>query len=259
MATLPTNRTSANTVAEHVSDHNTIHGLWNTLTTKGDVLGASAAQTYGRLAIGTDGQVLTADAASTLGFKWAAQSGTTGLPKVIAEQTLGSAAANIEFSAIPATYKHLRIEGRLRSTEASVSQGYVSVRVGHGSIDTGATNYRAVALVTGGAVGAVASNIDYQSSGRAEFIPGKCLAATADADAWGYISLDIEDYLTTTYWRVMRADMYAHAVTAISEFWKGQGAWKNKADTIDVVRLFPTGGSNFITGSQLRLIGIPAP
>lgn len=30
MATLPTNRTAANTVAEHLSDHNTLHGFFNT-------------------------------------------------------------------------------------------------------------------------------------------------------------------------------------------------------------------------------------
>lgn len=40
------------------------------LTTKGDVLGFSTVNA--RLAVGSDGQVLTADAASTLGFKWAA-------------------------------------------------------------------------------------------------------------------------------------------------------------------------------------------
>jgi hypothetical protein len=30
MATLPTNRTAANTVAEHLTDHNTLHGFFNT-------------------------------------------------------------------------------------------------------------------------------------------------------------------------------------------------------------------------------------
>ena len=43
------------------------------LTTKGDVLGFSTVP--GRLGIGTDGWVLTADAASTFGFKWAAATG----------------------------------------------------------------------------------------------------------------------------------------------------------------------------------------
>jgi hypothetical protein len=46
--------------------------------TKGDILAAANSTTLNKLAVGTDGQVLTADAASTNGVKWAAASaGTT--------------------------------------------------------------------------------------------------------------------------------------------------------------------------------------
>jgi hypothetical protein len=45
------------------------------LTTKGDVIAASAASTPARVAVGTDGFVLTADAASTPGVKWASAAG----------------------------------------------------------------------------------------------------------------------------------------------------------------------------------------
>lgn len=51
-------------------------GYVSPLTTKGDILSHTGAR-HGRLAVGTDGHVLTADSAQTLGVKWAAAAGGT--------------------------------------------------------------------------------------------------------------------------------------------------------------------------------------
>jgi hypothetical protein len=44
----------------------------STVTAKGDLLAATASATVARLGVGSDGQILTADSASTPGVKWAA-------------------------------------------------------------------------------------------------------------------------------------------------------------------------------------------
>src|SRR3954452_12317931 len=47
-------------------------GIWDT---KGDLAAASGPDSAAKLAVGTNGQVLTADSAQTLGVKWAAAGG----------------------------------------------------------------------------------------------------------------------------------------------------------------------------------------
>ena len=74
------------------------------LTTKGDLIAATGASTPARLGVGTDGQVLTADAASASGVKWAtaASGGMTLL------STTSLTGSSVTISSINQNYKSLK-------------------------------------------------------------------------------------------------------------------------------------------------------
>jgi hypothetical protein len=92
----------ANTIAPTVVD------------AKGDLLAGTAADTVGRLAVGTNGQVLAADSGETTGLKWS----DVGMTLINPGGTTLSG-ASVSISSIPSTYKHLRLLIRNVYTSAS--------------------------------------------------------------------------------------------------------------------------------------------
>lgn len=73
---------------------------------KGDLITATAADTPARLAVGTNGQVLTADSTTATGLKWATAS-SGGMTLI--SSTSPSGVSTVTFSSIPSTYKHLLV------------------------------------------------------------------------------------------------------------------------------------------------------
>jgi hypothetical protein len=59
----------------------------DTLTAKGDIYAASASATVGRVAVGTNGQVLTADSSQTRGLAWTTVSATPRIGQVVTAST----------------------------------------------------------------------------------------------------------------------------------------------------------------------------
>lgn len=86
----------------------------STLTTKGDIYAASAASTPTRVAVGSNGQVLTADSTQSSGMKWANPANT---PSGTASPSASSGfSINNCFSS---TYRVYRVEGWLTAASGS--------------------------------------------------------------------------------------------------------------------------------------------
>lgn len=108
-------------------------GGTTTLTTKGDLLSRNASA-IARLGVGSNGTVLTADSAETLGIKWATPA--SGGWTLLATAT-PSASTLISFEGIPTTYRDIVIVGTL--TPSADGEGSNRVRV---LGDTGSHYYR---------------------------------------------------------------------------------------------------------------------
>lgn len=82
------------------------NAIQNTIVdAKGDLIGATAADTPARLAVGTNGQVLTADSTASTGLAWATVS--SGGMTLISTTTLTG--SSVTLSSIPGTYTDLQL------------------------------------------------------------------------------------------------------------------------------------------------------
>ena len=73
----------------------------STVTTKGDILAATASATVARLAIGTNAQVLTADSTQSTGVKWATPEVTLAGTQTLSSKTLTAPTVNDSTDSYP--------------------------------------------------------------------------------------------------------------------------------------------------------------
>jgi hypothetical protein len=104
---------------------------------KGDLIAASAADTPARLAVGTNGQVLTADSAEATGIKWAAAS--SGALTLITTGSFSAVTSKSVDNCFTSTYKNYTIILQVASDTYVANQ--VTFRYRGASTDGTANSY----------------------------------------------------------------------------------------------------------------------
>jgi len=113
------------------------NAIQNTIVdAKGDLIGATAADTPARLAVGTNGQVLTADSTAATGLKWAVPSG--GDLKLITKQAISAAATTNIDNIFTSTYKNYLV----RFTGTHSNGDYQGIRFRSGGTTNSNSDYQ---------------------------------------------------------------------------------------------------------------------
>ena len=125
---------------------------------KGDLIAATAADTPARLAVGTNGQILTADSTASTGLAWTTPASSGGMTLL---STTALSGTSTTISSISGSYTNLFIVGR--DIDTGSSNGSVQIRI---NSDSG-TNYQFVGLYSIGI-----TNNNLAADNVATFLPG---------------------------------------------------------------------------------------
>jgi hypothetical protein len=168
------------------------NAIQNTIVdAKGDLIGATAADTPARLAVGTNGQVLTADSTAATGLKWATSASgsfNTSLATVATDQTTTSTSYVDLATAGPAVTVTTGTKA-LVSIKASMANGAtatgqlmgvaVSGATTLAASDTYAAGYKYIGAVNNQPIGAATFLIEGLTAGSNTFT-AKYRSATGD-------------------------------------------------------------------------------
>lgn len=219
----------------------------STIDAKGDLLVGSANDAIDNLAVGSDGQVLTADSAQTLGVKWATAGGGGAISQLFDSQ-LGSNAANIDTGAggIATTANHLLVIMRLRTNTAATTFDDTELTFNN---DTGA-NYswqrlRALNTTVSG-VGLASQN----------FIQMPAFGASAGSNKFTTVRFVLANYATTDQHKTFECTLAEVDADTSKMLVQHLGGMWASTSAISRMNIAAGGAANLITGSRVTVYGL---
>ena len=171
--------------------------------------------------------------------------------------TVGSGgAADITFSSIPSTYKHLQIRAIAQSDRGTYGIDNLGIQVGNGSIDTGA-NYSwhgvysrydsGTTPQSNGGANDTYIRLDYSSVG------------TGVSNSFGANIIDFLDFSNTSKYKTVRTLGVNEINGLIAGYGGGiglySGSWRSLS-AITTLKFYPLYGSNFRQYTTFALYGI---
>lgn len=172
-----------------------------------------------------------------------------GVFRQLAETVLSGAASSIDFTSIPATFRHLMLVIDTRLTGA-VTGAAVGVRFNG---DSGA-NYDMQFLQANNLTVSSGQTLAGTSIANIGSVPG----ASATAGLSGLIVATIPNYRGTTFQKTIESRNTLKRSTAAADFFvQAFGGWWRSAAAINQITLIP-GSGNFDVGTVATLYGLPA-
>ena len=196
---------------------------------KGDLIAGTAADTFSRLAIGTNNQVLTADSTEATGMKWAtpAAGGMTS----IASGTLSG--ASLDLTSISSSYNNLQL----------VLRGFYFNNAANCRITINNTNGIYTLSDLGSASNSAMNTSDIQITSGAVW---------EDATNKNAAVLDFFDYKSTTSYKVITSKVISqnNASSGANNNLYNVNIWAKDANAISRITLYPSFG-NFSGGTYI--------
>jgi hypothetical protein len=163
----------------------------------------------------------------------------------ISFQTLGSAAASVTFTDIPAAYQDLRLEILARGDTSATNVAALMTLNG----DTG-TNYRTQINRANNATASVSASVSATPPSIASLT-----AATGPTDRAGRATLHLPHYADTTFHKSgYSLNYHLRGTTTAGNYLDYYAWWWDSTDAIDEIVLTASAG-NFAAGSRFRLYG----